>query len=108
MTDEVSSRERLLTAIGHKEADHVPLYYKWWGRPFLRSPSEPFRNQFHRVDESLKMGLDDTVTFEVSTLTPQTAISSEYPGHLTGRFSFEAFSLTYSTIGGLISKPWTT
>jgi len=68
MTDEMSSRERLLTAIEHKEPDHVPLYFKWWSRRFLHSPAEPWRDQFHRVEESLRMGLDDTVTFEAPHL----------------------------------------
>ncbi len=61
----MSSRERLLTTMAHKELDHVPLFLKRWLRPFLRSPSAPFRDQFHRVEESLKLGLDDAVTYEV-------------------------------------------
>jgi hypothetical protein len=65
MKDTLSSRDRLLLAINHEEPDHVPLYFKWWGRPFLADKSQGWTNQFERVDRVLGLGLDDTVGFDV-------------------------------------------
>ena len=60
----LTSRERLQSAYAHSEVDHVPLYIKWWNRPFLANPRDAWKNQFERVEKTLRLGLDDTVGFE--------------------------------------------
>ncbi|MGQ9513712.1 MAG: uroporphyrinogen decarboxylase family protein [Thermoproteota archaeon] len=65
MRTTLSSRERLLQAINHREPDHIPLYLKWWERPYLSDKSQAWRNQFERVERVLGLGLDDTVGFDV-------------------------------------------
>ncbi len=64
MGGSLSSRERFLLAINHSESDHVPLCFKFWGRPFLLERDRRWSNQFERVEKTLKFGLDDTVGFE--------------------------------------------
>jgi len=61
----LTSRDRLLLAINHEEPDHIPLYLKWWERPFLADKIRGWGNQFERVDRVLDLGLDDTVGFDV-------------------------------------------
>jgi len=65
MGTKISSRERILTAIDCREPDHVPLlnrggipYRYWFSR---RREDHPFRDQYERVIETLKLGVDDTV-----------------------------------------------
>jgi len=65
MKTDLSSRDRMLQAMDHHEPDHVPFCLKWWERPFLSDRSQAWRNQFERVDIMLKLGLDDTVGFDV-------------------------------------------
>jgi len=65
MRDALTSRDRLLLAINHEEPDHIPLYLKWWERPFLVDRSQGWEDQFERVDRMLDLGLDDTVGFDV-------------------------------------------
>jgi len=65
MRTTLTSRERLLRAIDHKETDHIPLYFKWWERPFFSEGSQKWSNQFERIDRVLGLGLDDTVGFDV-------------------------------------------
>jgi hypothetical protein len=65
MRAKLSSRDRMLQAINHREPDHIPLYLKWWERPFLSDKSQGWRNQFERADSVLHLGLEDTVGFDV-------------------------------------------
>jgi len=60
-----SSRERLLSAISHSEVDHVPFYQKFWQRKCLSSQKDSWKDQFERVRKTRKLGLDDTVGFEI-------------------------------------------
>jgi hypothetical protein len=61
----MSSRERILMAIGCREPDHVPLLnrggipHRYWSTRGRRGT--PFGDQFERVVESLKLGIDDAV-----------------------------------------------
>jgi len=54
---ELSSRERILCTLLHKEPDHVPLWNLWLKKdlPF------PFRDQRKRVEAVLKLDLDDSI-----------------------------------------------
>jgi len=61
----LTSRDRLLLAINHEEPDHIPLYLKWWERPFLADRGQGWVDQYERVDRMLDLGLDDTVGFDV-------------------------------------------
>lgn len=72
MKTKLSSRERLLAAISHAEVDHVPLYLKWWSRPYLSDRNDGWTNQFERVRKTARLGLDDTVGFE-----PPKTVSSD-------------------------------
>jgi len=58
-----SSRERLLSSICLSEPDHVPLVFKWWMRPYMSTERDMWRDQFERVEKSLKIAIDDTVGF---------------------------------------------
>jgi len=64
MTEKLSSRDRLLHAINHREPDHVPLYLKWWHRPYLSTKKDAWKDQLERVEKVLNLGLDDAVGFE--------------------------------------------
>ncbi len=64
MKYELSSRDRLLQAINHSEPDHVPLYLKWWHRPYLTNMDDRWQNQFERAEKVLSHGLDDAIGFE--------------------------------------------
>ena len=59
MKTTLSSRERMLLAIDHKEADHVPLVFNLldWNPPSHLQ----FGNRFERVEKFLAFGLDDTI-----------------------------------------------
>jgi len=65
----MSSKERVLRAIGHEEPDHVPLLIKWYGRSagnldtrgFMQDRHRMWRNQGERVEANLKLGLDSYV-----------------------------------------------
>jgi hypothetical protein len=65
MKASLSSRERLLRAINHQEPDHIPMFLKWWERPYLADKSQPWADQFERADRLLALGLEDTVGFDV-------------------------------------------
>jgi hypothetical protein len=79
---ELSSRERLLTAINLDEPDHVPLCFKWWERPYLVDESDRWHSEFERALKLLKLGIDDTITLKVPiSLNPdvKTKISKIHP-----------------------------
>jgi len=65
MTDNLSSKERLLSAINHSETDHVPFCQKFWQRRFLSNQKDGWRDQFERVTKTTRLGLDDTVGFDI-------------------------------------------
>ena len=50
-------------SINYSEPDHVPLYFKWWDRPYLLNEGDRRYNQFERVKKTLELGIDDTVGF---------------------------------------------
>jgi len=54
----LSSKERLLLTINHEEPDHVPLTLRWVYRNFLKDKNNSWKNQFDRVKDELKLGLD--------------------------------------------------
>ncbi|MCC6444080.1 MAG: hypothetical protein IT210_11590 [Armatimonadetes bacterium] len=58
-----TSRERLLTAISHAEADHVPFMMMFLD-PVL-PPHMRFSDQLDRTDRLLALGLDDTLSLDV-------------------------------------------
>jgi len=53
----------MLCSINHEEPDHVPLYLRVCDRGYFLDKSQPWRNQFERVNQALGFGLDDTVGF---------------------------------------------
>jgi hypothetical protein len=65
MAAALPSRDRLLQAIAHEEPDRVPLFPKWWERPYLADKGQAWRDQFERVERLLGLGLDDSVGFDV-------------------------------------------
>ncbi|MBO3803973.1 MAG: hypothetical protein JTT11_08935 [Candidatus Brockarchaeota archaeon] len=56
-----SSRERLLKAINLEEPDRVPLWLRFFERRYLLDRNETWNDQYGRVDQLLRMGLDDAV-----------------------------------------------
>lgn len=65
MRGRLSSKERLLAAINHSEVDYVPFYQKFWHRGCLSSKEDGWKDQFERVKKTTKLGLEDTVGFEI-------------------------------------------
>ena len=53
---DVLSRDRVLSAVNHKEPDHVPLMFKWALRRFFKDTT--WHDQFERTKMELKLGLD--------------------------------------------------
>lgn len=61
MENKLSSRERLLRAINLEEPDHTPLWLRFFERAYLLDKDRKWHSQFERVDQLLKVGLDDSV-----------------------------------------------
>lgn len=61
LKSELSSRERLLGAINLEEPDRIPLLLRFFGRQYLVERGRPWNDQFDRVDQLLRLGLDDAV-----------------------------------------------
>ena len=56
----LSSLERMLLAINHEEADHVPLVFNLFG---WTPPAQlKYNSEFERVEKFLDFGIDDTVS----------------------------------------------
>ena len=70
----MNSRERILNAIGRKAVDHVPLYLRLWdmGGGVDNFPF-PWREQVSRVENLLRLGVDDTLL-----LQPPLGFTEEY------------------------------
>ena len=76
MTQRSTSRERLLAAINHSEVDYVPFYQKFWHRGCLSTREDGWSDQFERVRKTTRLGLDDTVGFEIPRmLSPEVKIN---------------------------------
>jgi uroporphyrinogen-III decarboxylase len=61
----LSSRERMINAMEHKEVDHVPIYFRYW--PIQDSiDTIPFqwKNQVKRAEYQLSRGMDDTLLLQ--------------------------------------------
>jgi len=86
MTPRLSSKKRLLSAIIHSEVDHVPFYQKFWDRGYLSDRGDGWRDQFERVRKTTRLGLDDTVGFEIPrAFSPEVRITRRkemVPGEL--------------------------
>ncbi len=62
----MTSRERLIAAIKHKEVDHIPLYFRSHD---FRPPAElSWEDQYERAGKWLSIGVDD-ILFVESALT---------------------------------------
>jgi len=72
----LSSKERLLLAINHEEPDHVPLTLRWVYRNFLKDINRIWKNQFDRVKDELKLGLDPIldIKFPAWRISPEVKI----------------------------------
>lgn len=103
MRTTLSSRERLLRAINHKEPDHVPLYLKWWERPFLAEETQAWQNQFERVDKIIGLGLDDTVGFDVPRPLAREVKVKIWKTHSAGE-QWPVLSKEYDTPGGTLRQ----
>lgn len=54
------SKDRVLLAMNHKEADHVPLVFQYGRRTFMRDKA--WRHEFERAEMELKLGLDPVMS----------------------------------------------
>ncbi|MFH7835678.1 MAG: uroporphyrinogen decarboxylase family protein [Candidatus Aenigmatarchaeota archaeon] len=72
----LSSKERLLLSINHKEPDHIPLTFRWVYRNFLKDKNKPWKNQFDRIKDELKLGLDPIldIKFPAWRISPEVKI----------------------------------
>ncbi len=61
MEKNISSRERTLIAINHKEADRIPIFFRG-----IAPLNHLWKNAHERVDVLLKMGVDEKVRIGVS------------------------------------------
>jgi Uroporphyrinogen decarboxylase (URO-D) len=65
MIAQLTSRQRLLNAFNHQPVDHVPLFLRFWS---LGNEGDhiPFNwcDEFERVEHTLALGLDDTLTLQ--------------------------------------------
>jgi hypothetical protein len=107
MPSDMSSKERILMTIGCREPDHVPLLnrggipHRYWsnrGRGGI-----PFRDQFERVVETLKLGIDDAVE-----LHPPFHISEDVKVRIrkkkTPTENYPLLIKEYETPKGILSK----
>ena len=65
MTTKLSSKERLLSTINNSETDYIPFSQKFWQRRYLSNPADGWKDQFERVTKTRRLGLDDTVGFDI-------------------------------------------
>ena len=74
--NKLSSKERLLAAFDHSEVDYVPFYQKFWHRRCLANRQESWKDQFERAQKITKLGLEDTVGYEIPRkFSPEVKIS---------------------------------
>lgn len=61
----MTSKERLLKTLEHKPTDHIPLYLRFWSLGGT-ADNIPFawKDQVQRVENTLALGLDDTLLLE--------------------------------------------
>ena len=97
MRDRLSSRERLLAAIGHKEPDHVPLWSLWWPDSQLVS----FRSSIERTERLLDLGLDDTLRLEVPHRIP-----ASYIHDLLSELDYVSRTRELAGLSGVVTRVW--
>lgn len=80
----MNSRERLLCAINRQPVDHTPLLLRFWsmGGPENNIPFA-WEDQVSRVENTLQLGLDDTLLLE----PPLGYVENYIPEYLPGRYS---------------------
>jgi hypothetical protein len=80
MKASLSSRERMLAAIGHQEADHVPLWFNWHYR---NTQLLVWDDIVERAERVLEMGLDDTMLINAPLSRDPTLTSVAWVDHPT-------------------------
>jgi len=111
MNDNLSSRKRLLSAIDHSEVDYVPFYQKFWHRGCLSSKEDAWKDQFERVRKTTRLGLEDTVGFEIPrAFSPEVKIVRQkqvLPGELDP-FLYQEYQTPKGTLEQIVrqTKDW--
>jgi uroporphyrinogen decarboxylase len=107
MTDKLSSKERLLSAINHSEADHVPFCQKFWQRKYLSNHADGWRDQFERIAKTTRLGLDDTVGFDIPrAFSPEVKITRRketLPGE-SHAFLFQEYETPKGTLKQIVNQ----
>jgi hypothetical protein len=64
VTKMMTSRDRVLSALTCQTVDHIPLILRFW--PMGTTDNIPFdwKDQVHRVESTLRIGLDDTLLLQ--------------------------------------------
>ena len=107
MADKLSSKERLLSTINHSEIDHVPFCQKFWQRRYLSNQTDGWRDQFERVTKTTRLGLDDTVGFDIPrTFSPEVKITRRkevLPGE-SQAFLFQEYETPKGTLKQIVRQ----
>ena len=105
MVDALSSKERLLAAINHSDVDHVPFCQKFWQRPYLADPSDGWRDQFERVSKTTRLGLDDTVSFNIPrAFSPEVKIIRRKEMSGSDAFLFQEYETPKGTLKQIVRQ----
>jgi hypothetical protein len=103
MKSKSSSRERLLGAIDLEEPDHIPLWLRFFGRQHLMEEYGPWCDQFSRVDQLLRLGLDDAVTIS-PPLSYREGVRVRKWKEAEGGESYPLIVKEYETAGGTLRQ----
>ena len=101
----LSSRERLLAAISHSEVDYVPFYQKFWHRGCLATREDAWRDQFERVQRTTKLGLEDTVGFEIPRkLSPEVKVIRRKETSKDGAYLLQEYQTPKGPLSQIVRK----
>jgi len=107
MTDKLSSKERLLSTINHSETDHAPFCQKFWQRRYLSNQADGWKDQFERVTKTTRLGLDDTVGFDIPrAFSPEVKITRRkevVPGE-SQAFLFQEYQTPKGTLKQIVRQ----
>jgi hypothetical protein len=107
MKTTMSSRERVITAINCRQPDHVPLLnrdgipQRYW--PDRRREDRAFRNQYERIVETLKAGIDECVAINPPFILNEN-VKTRIRKERTATEKYPLLIKEYETPKGTLSK----
>ncbi|MGD0424505.1 MAG: uroporphyrinogen decarboxylase family protein [Candidatus Bathyarchaeia archaeon] len=102
---QLSSKERLLATINHSEVDYVPFYQKFWHRGCLADREDAWSDQFDRVRKTTRLGLEDTVGFEIPrTFSPDVKILRRKEASNDGTYLVQEYKTSKGSLSQIVRQ----